>query len=138
MNIFPMIQPEAVNTETALPLYKEVDWDFERNIPIFKNGSPSIVSGMRAVLVWSWKALHVQRFRYDIYTWDYGNEIESLIGQPYTDELKKAEAIRYIRECLLVNPYITDVTDIVTTFANGKTNIQCKIITVYGEVNLDV
>lgn len=138
MSIFPIMQPEAFTIETELPLYKETDWDFERNVPIYKNGSPSIVTGLRAVLVWAWKALHVQRYRYDIYTWDYGNEIESLIGQPYTDELKQAEAIRYVRECLLVNPYITDVTDIVTSFVDSKITIQCKIMTVYGEVSLDV
>jgi hypothetical protein len=133
-----MIQPEAVETETSLPLYKETDWDFERNIPIYKNGSPSIVTGLRAVLVWAWKALHVERYRYEIYTWDYGNEIESLIGKPYTDELKKAEAIRYVKECLLINPYITDVTDISVTFTEDKISIQCKIITVYGEASLNV
>lgn len=138
MSLFPIIQPEALATETELPLYKEIDWDFERNIPIYNNGSPSFVTGARAVLVWAWKALHVQRSRYEIYTWDYGNEIESLIGQPYTDELKKAEAIRYVKECLLINPYITDVTDIVVDFKDSKITIQCRIVTVYGEVSLDV
>lgn len=81
---------------------------------------------------------YVQRSRYEIYTWDYGNEIEGLIGQPYTDELKKAEAIRYVKECLLINPYITDVTDIVVDFKDSKITIQCRIVTVYGEVSLDV
>ena len=138
MNIFPIIQPAAVMTETELPLYKEVDWDFEHNIPVYKNGSPSIVTGLRAVLVWAWKALHVQRYRYEIYSWDHGNEIESLIGQPYTDELKKAEAVRYVRECLLINPYITDVRDIAITFADNKVTVQCRIITVYGEAEIDV
>lgn len=138
MSLFPIIQPAVVTTETELPLYKEVDWDFEHNIPVYKNGSPSIVTGLRAVLVWAWKALHVQRYRYDIYTWEYGNELESLIGQPYSDELKRAEAIRFIRECLLINPYIKDVTDIVVSFADDKITLQCKIVTVYGEVTLDV
>ncbi|MFZ7103367.1 MAG: DUF2634 domain-containing protein [Peptococcaceae bacterium] len=138
MSIFPMIQPEAIRTNVGLPLSKETDWDFARNIPIYRNGSPVIVTGKRAVLVWAWKALHTGRYRYDIYTWDYGNEIESLIGQPYTDELKKAEAVRYVRECLLINPYITDVTDVSITFLDGLISIQCKIITVYGEVNIDV
>jgi len=138
VNIFPIIQPEAIETETNLPLYKEVDWDFENNIPIYKNGSPSIVTGLRAVLVWAWKALHVERYRYEIYSWEYGNEIESLVGKPYTDELKKSEATRFIKECLLINPYITDVTDIVVTFDEDKINIQCKIVTVYGEANLNV
>lgn len=136
--IFPMIQPTLSEIDTDLPLYKEVDWDFENNIPVFKNGSPSIVSGQRAVLIWAWKALHVQRTRYEIYTWDYGNEIESLTGQPFTSDLKRSEAIRYVKETLLVNPYITDVTDIVVNYAGETISITCKISTVYGEVSISV
>jgi len=138
MNIFPIIQPEAIAAETELPLYKEIDWDFERNIPIYKNGSPSIVTGKRAVLVWAWKALRTQRYKYDIYTWDYGCEIESLIGQSFTRELKQSEAARYVKECLMINPYITDVTDVSVAFSNDLISIQCKILTVYGEVVIDV
>lgn len=137
MNIFPMIQPEAVEVKTSLPLCKETDWDFERNVPIYKNGSPSIVTGKRAVLVWAWKALHTKRYKYDIYTWNYGNEIESLVGQSFTNELKQSEAIRYVKECLLVNPYIKDVTDVLVTFNESRISISCKIITIYGEVDID-
>lgn len=138
MSIFPMIQPDAVQTNTELPLYKEVDWDFERNVPIYKSGSPAIVTGKRAVLIWAWKALHTQRYKYDIYTWDYGSEIEALIGASFTNDLKRAEAIRYVRECLMINPYITDVTEVSVSFSEDVITIQCKIITVYGEVTMDV
>ena len=138
MSLFPMIQPEATTVETELPLYREVDWDFELNIPIYKNGSPSIVTGVRAVLVWAWNALNTQRYRHEIYTWDYANEVEQLIGQPLTDDLKRSEAARFVRECLMINPYITDVRDIIVSFENEAATIVCKIITVYGEVNLSV
>lgn len=138
MNLFPIIQPQTVEVSTELPLYKEVKWDFEKNIPVFKNGSPVIVSGKEAVLVWAWKALHTPRFRYEIYSWDYGNEAESLIGQPFTDELKQSEAARYVRECLLINPYIIDVSNISVSFGDGTLNISCTIETVYGEAELNV
>lgn len=138
MNLFPIIQPQTVEVSTELPLYKEVKWDFEKNIPVFKNGSPVIVSGKEAVLVWAWKALRTPRFRYEIYSWDYGNEAESLIGQPFTDELKQSEAARYVRECLLINPYIIDVSNISVSFGDGTLNISCTIETVYGEAELNV
>ncbi|WP_313342496.1 DUF2634 domain-containing protein [Sedimentibacter sp.] len=138
MNIFPMIQPETIEVKTRLPLCKETDWDFELNIPIYKNGSPSIVTGKRAVLIWAWKALHTKRYKYDIYTWNYGNEVESLIGQSFTNELKQSEAIRYVKECLLINPYITDVTNVMVTFNESLITISCKINTIYGEVDINV
>lgn len=137
MTLFPMIQPEITQEDTERELYREIQWDFEKNVPVFKNGTPVIVSGKDAVLVWAWKALQTPRFRHEIYTWDYGNEAESLIGQPFTDELKQAEAVRYVRECLLINPYITDVTDISVAFEDGKLKITCAISTVYGEVHID-
>jgi hypothetical protein len=138
MSIFPMIQPQISDTLVELELYKEIKWDFEKNIPVFVKGAPVIVSGKEAVLVWAWKALQTPRFRHEIYTWDYGSEVESLIGQPYTEELKKAEAARYVKECLLTNPYITGVSDITTSFNGEILNIRCKIDTVYGEERLDV
>lgn len=137
VTLFPSIQPDTIET-SELELYKEIKWDFDNNIPVFQNGSPVIVTGKEAVLVWAWKALHTPRFRYEIYTWDYGSEVESLIGQPFTEDLKQSEAARYIRECLLINPYITDITDINVSFNDGVLNISCTIETVYGEAIIDV
>lgn len=138
MTLFPSIQPEMVASSSTATLYCEVKWDFEKNVPVFKNGSPAEVTGKDAVLVWAWKALHTPRFRHEIYTWDYGNETDNLIGQPFTEELKQAEAVRFVRECLLINPYVTDVTDISVVFADGSLKIACTLSTVYGEVSINV
>jgi hypothetical protein len=138
MSLFPIIQPQSSDTTAEIELYQEVKWDFENNIPVFKNGSPVIVSGKEAVLVWAWKSLHVQRYRYEIFTWDYGCEAESLIGQPITEELKQSEAARYVRDCLLANPYITEVGDITASFTDDILSISCTIETIYGEVEMSV
>lgn len=138
MNLFPMIQPEVVETQQQLPVYREVMWDYQKNIPIFKNGNPVLAEGKEAVAVWAWKALHTQRYRHEIYSWDYGNETESLIGRNFSEELKRAEAARYVRECLLVNPYIIDVVDVSVDFTDGSLSIAATLITVYGEANVNV
>ena len=138
MNLFPIIQPQTSEAVTELKMYKEVKWDFEQNIPIFVNGSPLIISGKEAVLVWAWKALHTPRFRHEIYSWDYGSEAESLIGMPYSEELKQSEVARYVRECLLVNPYITGVNNVSATFSGETLSITCTIETIYGEVSISV
>lgn len=138
MNIFPMIQPEVVEVVSDPPLYKEINWDFEKNRIIYKGGLPSIATGKKAILIWAQKALLTKRTRYEIYSWDYGSDIEDLIGQAYTYDLKRSEAIRYIKECLMINPYITDVTDIKVDFKDGLMSIECKIITLYGEAEVSV
>ncbi|MDF2984726.1 MAG: phage protein [Eubacterium sp.] len=136
--LFPIIQPQVEETVSELDLYKEIKWDFQNNIPIYQNGSPVIVTGKEAVFVWAWKALNTARFRYEIYTWNYGCEAESLVGQPFTDELKQSEAARYVKECLLVNRYITGISNVTVFFNDGAIKISCTLETVYGEAELNV
>ena len=137
MSIFPMIDPaEAEQPQAqALPVCREVGWDYEHDVPRFQGGAPVVVEGKEAVKVWIWKAIRTPRFRYEIYTWAYGSEFESLLGQAYSDSVKTAEAPRYLRECLLVNPYITDVKDISVTFEAARLTVRGTAVTIYGEVN---
>ena len=89
MSIFPMIQPaaETASGTQTLPLCREVAWDFVNNIPVFRGGEPVVVTGKEAVKVWAWKALHTVRYRFEIYSRDYGSEFEELVGQAYNHTL---------------------------------------------------
>ena len=138
-SIFPIISPPADQGGQSrnLPLCKEVAWDFENDVPIFRGGEPVVVTEKEALKVWIWRALRTQRFRYEIYTWAYGSEFESLLGQAYSDSVKTAEAPRYLRECLLVNPYITSVKNIAVSFENAKLTVSGTAVTIYGEVNFN-
>lgn len=135
MTIFPIIQPQVLEEE-KMPLYKEIAWDYRENKPIWKNGSPVVVTGGYAVRVWAWNALQTVRGQHEIYTWNYGCEIESLIGATYTEDLKKAEAARYVRECLKANPYIEEIKNIQVSFADGVIQVTCILETIYGEVTI--
>lgn len=136
MSIFPMIQPpeNAGGAAQALPLAREVAWDYENDIPLYRRGEPVPVTGKEAVKVWIWNAIHTQRYRHEIYSWAYGSEFHSLVGQAYTEVLKTAEAPRYLRECLLINPYITAVNNITVEFAGARLTVSGTATTVYGEV----
>lgn len=136
--LFPMIQPQLTARDDTLPLYREVKWDFINAQPVFYKGEPVVVTGKEAVKTWIWKALSTQRTRYEIYTWDHGSEVEALIGQNFSEETKKAEAARYVREALEVNPYITQVDVTNVSFASGDLNIDAVVLTVYGEVRIHV
>lgn len=137
MSLFPVIDPQEVQQESiqTLPLYREVAWDFERDVPRFRGGRPIVVEGKEALKVWIWRALRTARYRYDIYSEDYGSEFESLLGQAYSDSIKTAEAPRYLRECLLTNPYITEVRDIQVDFASATLTVRGTAVTIYGEVD---
>ena len=73
-----------------------------------------------------------------IYSWDYGSELMDLVGKAYTPSLTKEEAKRYIKEALLINPYILEVTVIATSFNNGLLSADIKIVTIYGESEVTI
>lgn len=136
MTIFPMIQPQIAEAR-QLPLCRDVLWDAAKGIPVFQAGEPVIVQGAQAVASWVWRALRVCRYRHELYTWDYGSELEGLIGQAYTAALKQAEARRYVEEALAVNPYIQAVRQIQTEFDEAGRLLICGVVdTVYGPIEI--
>ena len=141
MSLFPFISNnvEEVKVDNAFSMYKEVAWDFEANIPILENGDFKIIEGNEAIKVWIYKALLTPRYSYSIYSWGYGSELLDLVGKAYTPALTKEEAKRYIKEALLINPYIVevDITDI--GFKDSLLSAVVKIKTIYeGEVIVNV
>ena len=110
-NIYPFIQPALhIAEQTDGIEYRDIAWDYAANMPRFSaNGEPEIVSGLEAVKSWAWRALHTERFLNDIYSWNYGCEIMTLAGQQWIREVKEAEAVRYVRECLIQHSDISGI-----------------------------
>ena len=137
--LFPIIQPEAEpSVQNRLPLCREVAWDFVRGIPVYAGGRPMGVTGAEAVRGWVWKALRTVGFPHGLYTWDYGCEAENLIGKAFTAQDKESEAVRYVREALEPNPYITEVLRADVQFQGTRLEISCRVTTIYGEVEVHV
>ena len=135
MSLFPFIgnNIDEVKVDNSFPMYKEIAWDFKRNAPIIQNGDFKMVEGNEALKVWIYKAILTPRYNYSIYSWDYGSELMDLIGKAYTPSLTKEEAKRYIKEALLINPYILEVNVVDTSFNNGILGADIKLLTIYGE-----
>ena len=138
MSLFPLIEAPDAGTvgSGTLPLAREVAWDFAKDQPIWRSGKPLYVTGAAAVLVWAWNCIHTERFAHDVFSRDYGQDLAGLIGQPYGDEVRQSEAIRKLREALLINPYITAVDQVSVTFEGSRLTICCSLTTIYGEVSL--
>lgn len=136
MSLFPLIDAPDTGTAQSLPPAREVAWDFVLDQPIWRSGSPLYVTGADAVLVWAWNCIHTERFAHDVFTADYGQDLAGLIGQPYGDEVRQSEAIRKLREALLINPYITAVDQINTSLKGSVLQISFHLTTIYGEVSV--
>ena len=134
MSLFPFVTyKENIVKNNSFPLYREIAWDFKRDVPILENGDFKIIEGNEAIKAWVYKALLVPRYNYSIYSWNYGSELMDLIGKAYTPQLTKSEAKRYIEEALKINPYILEVNVVDTDFKDSVLSANVKITTIYGE-----
>lgn len=142
VSIFPFIEvpeelQEDIDTENELPLAREYAWDFEKQDFKYENGKMYIVEGNEAIKIWLWKLFKTPRYRYIIYSWDYGSEFEGLIGQGITQGYIKSEAERYVKEAIEYNlgAYVTDVQNLEVSFINSELYISATLTTPYGEVD---
>ncbi len=132
MSLFPTYIENDEELETEIEETKppkEYEIDF-----VTGQLTGKIVEGLAAIKIWIWLALQIPRYRYYIYSWDYGNEYEDLIGQGYTEEYIETEALRITEDCLLINEHIQSITDFTTTVVNEKLTISFTANTIYGEI----
>jgi hypothetical protein len=131
MGLFPTYIEQNVELKAvekhAVPKEYEID---------FKSGQLTgrIVEGKEAIQVWVWLALQIPRYRHSIYSWDYGNEFEELIGQGYTEEYIEAEAKRMTSDCLLINKNIQSITGFSVSMENSSLTISFTANTIYGSI----
>ncbi|WP_186786169.1 DUF2634 domain-containing protein [Paenibacillus agilis] len=128
----------AIEQVEGLPLFQEYAWDYEQNDFVLRDGQPVILAGNEALKVWVYKVLKTKRYRYPAYSSEYGSEFETLIGSAYTPAIQRSEAERFIREALLVNPYISDIEPPDIQLIGDELRIHVVVNTIYGEVTVDV
>ena len=141
MSIFPFIDPQEVEVvDNILPMANEWAWDFEKLEFKFMDGKMYKVEGIEAIKIWVWKIFQTPRYRYLIYSWDYGHELEDLIGKNYTTQLAQSEIKRYVKEAILttLEGYVVEVKNFNIEFTKDKLSVSFTIITPYGEVDMNV
>ncbi len=128
---------QSAGTE-ALPLYRDAAVDFRTGLTRWSGGNPVVVCGLEAVKSWAWRAVNTARYRFPAFSWDYGCELESLVGQPYRAESKLSEAGRYVEEALLASPYILEARVTETRFDGSELRLRVRFRSVYGEEAIHV
>ena len=125
--------PEA----EPLQLYREIAWDFKNDHPLIENNEFKIVEMNDAISVWIYHAIKTYRYAFSIYSWDFGCEIDTLLGQNYTPAHTKAEVTRYIADALMINPYILSIDKIIVDFDGDTLQVDVRVITVYEELEVN-
>ena len=134
-SIFPFMDPQEVEIdEEEVPVAQEYAWDFERSDFKTRNGRMYLVERDDAIKIWLWKLFNTARFRYLIYNWDFGHELEELIGLGYTEGYLTSEAERHVREAVEYNleDYVIGLSNINVDFSEGNLRISFVAETIYG------
>ena len=134
MSIFPFISPEMLENGqvSELPMFREYAYDFENNCLLLRDGNTYLVEGNEALRIWIFKALTTERFRYTAYDSAFGSEIHTLIGSSSHSDIVKSELKRFIIEALMVNPYISEISDFTITQAKSGLQVEFTCTTIYG------
>ncbi len=94
------------------------------------------VDGIEAVKQMIYKTLMTDRYRFEIYDWNYGVELDDLLGKP--KEFVKAELPRRIEDALIIDDRVEEVTDFEFTDVD-KTTLAVKftVKTIFGNVEAE-
>lgn len=99
-----------------------------------------IIRGLPAIEQWIRLALGTERYFYTQFSWDYGGELQDLIGRNYQEEYIHSEVKRMIADALSVNKDIDSISNVNEVMDNDKMIVTFTVNTVYGsrEVSLNV
>ncbi len=123
------------DTEEVQPIttYNEYEFDFNTNTLTGK-----ILEGKTALKMWIYKAFLTNRYIYPIYSWDYGQDLDELIGQGYENDYIKSEVERRVQECVMINEHIKGCHSFEINLINDSLQISFIVDTTFGEVAINV
>lgn len=94
------------------------------------------VDGIEAMVQAVYKILSTERYRYIIYSWNYGIELEDLFGQPVSYVCPELE--RRIREALLWDERIEEVNNFkFDTSKKGIVHVYFTVSTIFGSLEAE-
>lgn len=96
------------------------------------------VYGSKAVAVWAWNALMYPRYRYELTSWEFGNELEDLVGEVMDEEEREILVESIIMDALLPNEHIEGIDNLTCEQDGDHLNIAFTLLTEYGEEEMDV
>ncbi len=94
------------------------------------------VDNLKAMEQAVYKIIRTERYRYKIYSWDFGIELEDLFGMPVSYCIPEIE--RRIKEALLQDTRIIEVTDFeFETSKRSAVFTKFKVSTVFGNIDAE-
>lgn len=105
-------------------------------IDFTRGKATGITNGLDAVRQAVYKVLHTDRFAHLIYDANYGSEVTGLQGR--SQGYVRSEIERRIREALLQDDRISEITDMQITIAGDEALAVFTVVSIYGDFKEEV
>ncbi|GKU75652.1 DUF2634 domain-containing protein [Paenibacillus sp. L3-i20] len=133
-----------IPTGAQLPLEGAVEQQPSHTWKIdFENGRVlGVIDDLQAIQQAAIKILHTERYDHTTYSFDYGIELRSLLGQ--SPSFVRADLLRRIEEALLQDERIRSIANLSIEGTGDQMHVTFSVITDFGsfdmerEVNLNV
>ena len=130
-----MATPEGTIIPAELDVEEEQQPSLTYGIDFEKGRIIGMIDELEAVKQAVFLILQTERYRYLIYSADYGSELEGLIGR---DQLfVRSELKRRIREALMQDDRIEDVTNFRLQFNGDSALVRFTVISNFGEIEAE-
>ena len=115
----------------------EMDYaDQTYRIALNSNRITGYVDGLEAVKQAVYLILSTERYKYPIYSWNYGVELVDLIGKPMPYVM--ADLPRRIEEALTQDNRITEVTDFQFEKKGTKLHVTFTVVSNVGNISTEL
>lgn len=135
--IFPQ-QTITAPSSSPVTYGTEINYDFAAEAFVLVDGEPEVLTGLAALRKWIEKTLLTARYRWPIYDWSYGSEIEELIGKNLSSPVTREEIKRYIKEALIYDERISAVKDFEIEQDEGTLQVTFTVTTTLGDTLTEV
>jgi hypothetical protein len=125
-------------TDLVLTTIPEIEYhDKTYKILLNKDRVSGYITEIEAVKQAIYLILHTERYRFPIYSWDYGIELADLIGKPIP--YVKAVVKKRIQEALSVDNRIKNCCDFeFETIKKNELFVTFTVNTIYGSVSSEL
>lgn len=82
-----------------------------------------------------YKILNTERFNYMIYSWDYGIELDELVGESIMFVIPELE--RRIEEALMQDERITSIEDFEFELLGSAVSVSFTVHTIFGDIDAE-
>lgn len=138
-NLFPTVSTEPspeITDQSARDVKFGRSWKFDFDAGEFvltPTGKVVESEGTDSWLEWCKKAISTARYRYLVYSREYGQEFEDLIARHLTKTANESEIKRIVTEALMVNPRTASVSNFTFDWRGDQAFFSCEITNVRGE-----